>query len=138
MQTEDEVIAAVKKAAEELGRAPTLDWLLKYEKVSKYSIRKHFSDFRKCLEAAGLYYHRQGYELNDKELFTDWAGVVRLLGKVPSIVDYRAHGHYSDRPMNRRFRAWSNLPAGMPECARKEGQEEGGKDGRAIVTRHSQ
>src|SRR4029077_20696150 len=138
MQSEEEVIAAVKAAAEELGRAPSLDWLLKHEKVTKYSIRKHFSEFRKCLEAAGLYSHRQGYELSDKELFTDWAAVVRRLGKAPSIVDYRAHGRYTERPLLRRFRAWINLPPGILQCARQMGLEEEWKDVLEIVAGHLQ
>ncbi len=136
MQTRDEVIAAVKAAAEELGRAPSLDWLLKYDRVTKYSIRKHFSEFRKCLEAAGLYSHRQGYQLTDRELFTDWGCVVRLLGKVPSIVDYRAHGHYTERPLLRRFQSWTYVPLGMLECAREEGLEEEWKDVLEIIASH--
>src|ERR1051326_1599951 len=62
MQTQDEVIAAVKAAAEELGRVPSLEWLVKYDKVSEYAVKKHFGHFRKCLETAGLQPHRHGYE----------------------------------------------------------------------------
>jgi len=136
MQTRDEVIAAVKKAAEELGRVPTFDWLVRHEKVTQHAIRKHFGEFRYCLDAASLRRHRQGYEVNDKELFTDWAGVGRVLGKVPSIVDYRACGRYSERPLLRRFRGWMNVGLGMLECARQEGLEEEWKDMLEIIEKH--
>lgn len=136
MQTRDEVIAAVKKAAEALSRVPTFEWLVRHEKVTQHAIRKHFGEFRYCLDAAGLRRHRQGYEVNDKELFTDWAGVVRTLGKVPSIVDYRACGRYSERPLLRRFRGWMNVPQGMLECAHREALEEEWKDVLDIIEKH--
>jgi len=136
MQTQDEVIAAVKKAAEELGKVPTLDWLLKYQKVSEYAVKKHFGHFRNCLDAAGLKHNRQGCELKDKELFMDWASVVRVLGKVPSMAEYTAHGRYSRQPLHRRFGSWLNLPGEMLEYARKEGLGEEWKDVLEIVARH--
>ena len=44
MQSEEEIIAAVKAAAEELGRVPTFEWLVRHQKVTQYAIRKHFGD----------------------------------------------------------------------------------------------
>jgi Homing endonuclease associated repeat len=136
MQTRDEVIAAVKAAAEELGRVPTLQWLLRYDKVREYAIKKHFGRFRKCLEAAGMEPHRHGYEVGDRELLSDLARVVRLLGRIPSMTDYVTHGGYSQQPMRRRFGSWINLPAALVDFARKEGLQEEWNDVLDIAARH--
>ena len=60
-----------------------------------------------------------------KELFIDWAGIVRREKKVPTITDYELHSRYSVRPLARRFGLWVNVPAGMLEYAKKEGLERG-------------
>ena len=138
MQTRDEVIAAVKAAAEELGRVPTLDWLTTNERLQKYSIKKHFVDFRTCLQAAGLNPNRHGYALTDKELFANWAEVARRVGKAPSIVEYRANGRYSESPLLRRFGSWGRVAYGMLEYGRKEGLEDEWKDVLEIAARQVQ
>lgn len=134
--TREEVIAAVKKAAEESGEVPTLEWLLKHAYVTKHAIRRHFGHFREALGACRLKHHRQGYQLPNRELLADWAAVVRQLGKIPSVIDYQSHGRYSIQPLTRRFGGWPYVPAGLMECARKEGLEEEWKDVMEIVTNH--
>ena len=57
-----------------------------------------------------------------KDLFTDWAGIVRR-GEYPTITDYELHSRYSVRPLARRFGFWVNVPAGMLEYAKQEGLE---------------
>src|ERR1051326_7708954 len=136
MQTRDEVIAAVKKAAEELGRAPSLHWLVKHNRVTRPAVKKHFPEFRKCVQALRVQSQGGGYELTEKELFADWSRVVRLLKKVPSVVDYLNHGHYSHRPLIKRFKSWNDVPLGMLEWARTECREEDWNDVLEIVSTH--
>src|SRR5262249_33439812 len=67
--------------------------------------------------AKGL--ERRGtYRLDLGSLFADWAGVVRELGKVPTLAEYEIHAKYSCRPLLRHYGGWGHVPGGMLEYAR--------------------
>src|SRR5215472_14362686 len=69
-------------------------------------------------------------------LFPDWAGVVRKLGRVPTMMDYRLHGRYSSRPLVRHFGGWTHVPAGMLEYSRGERVGDDWKDVLDVVAKH--
>ncbi len=124
----EEVIAAIRKCAEDLGHVPTLDELLRVTKMSKYAVRGNFGPYRKALEACGLERHGCGYKVEMKDLFLDWARVTRLLGKVPSMLDYELHGRYTTKPLVRHFGGWTHVPAGLLCYARESQLEDEWKD----------
>ncbi|HEY2915320.1 MAG TPA: hypothetical protein VGK21_18290 [Candidatus Angelobacter sp.] len=121
--TKEEIIAAVKECAANLGHAPSLAEFRKMSQISKARIRKSFGTFTQLLTAGGLEVQGPGHMVEMKDLFTDWAGIVRREKKVPTITDYELHSRYSVRPLARRFGFWVNVPAGMLEYAKQEGLE---------------
>jgi hypothetical protein len=110
--SKEEVIAAIKKATEELGHVPSLNELAGTGRVSKHAIRRHFGQYLRALDACGLERNGHGYKLSPKALFEDWMRLARQLGKIPSIIDYDAHGRYSVTPL--RKAVWR-----VVKCARR-------------------
>jgi hypothetical protein len=118
--SKEEVIAAIQESAARLGHAPTFTEVQRATQMSKHEIRKHFLTYAKALSECGLQRTGPGYELDAKTLFLDWAGLVRKLGKLPTIAEYQMHGSYSVRPLIRRYGGWVHVPAGLQDFAREE------------------
>ncbi|HEY2496248.1 MAG TPA: hypothetical protein VGK24_04195 [Candidatus Angelobacter sp.] len=121
--TKEEIIAAVKACAEKLGRAPNAIEFHAATGISKYEIRKTFGTHTRMLKEGQLQCGGSGYRVSLRELFLDWAHIVRSLGKVPTMAEYEQMGKYSIRPLMTRYQGWGHVPAGMRECARQEGLE---------------
>ena len=134
--TKEELMAAIKECAATLGHVPSFPELQVKMKVSKRALRKHFGTYMEALRACGLERRGSGYEVSQKLLFQDWAGLVRKLGKVPTITDYEQHGEYSLSPMLRCYGSWKQLPEGMWEYARKEGLESEWEDVLHLIAEH--
>ena len=133
--SKEEVIAIIQQCAKDIGHVPSLLELLKISPVRRHAIRKNFVSYREALVQSGL--ERQGtYRLDLGSLFTDWAGVVRELGKVPTLGEYEIHAKYSCRPLLRHYGGWGNVPAGMLEYARGEELETDWKDVLDVVADH--
>jgi Homing endonuclease associated repeat len=115
----EDVIAAIQKCAEELGHVPSLDELLRITGISKYLVRRNFGPYTKALEACGLERHGCGYKVDMRNLFLDWAAIVRKLGKVPSMLDYELHGKYTTKPLIRHYGGWTHVAAGLMGYARE-------------------
>jgi hypothetical protein len=133
----DEVIAIIQQCAKDIGHVPSLLELLKISPVRRHAIRKNFVSYREALAQSGL--ERRGtYRLDLGSLFTDWAGVVRELGKVPTLGEFEIHAKYSCRPLLRHFGGWGHVPAGMLEYAKEAGLEAAWKDVLDVVAGHLQ
>jgi hypothetical protein len=94
--------------------------------------------YAKALTECGLQRTGPGYEVDLKILFMDWAGLVRKLGKVPTMAEYEMHGSYSVRPLIRRYRGWVHVPAGLMEFAREERLEGEWADVLDVIARHKE
>ena len=134
--TKEELIATIKECAERLGHVPSFPELQVTMKVSKRAVRAAFGTYTEALRACGLERRGAGYEVSQRTLFLDWGGLVRKLGKVPTITDYEQHGEYSLSPMMRCYGSWKQLPEGMWEYARKEGLEGEWEDVFKVVAAH--
>jgi hypothetical protein len=134
--TKEEVIETVKKATEELGRIPTYDELVRSNRVKKQAIRRHFGQYRAVLEACGLEVRGSGHKLGLKMLFLDWAAVVRKLGKVPTLLEYKMHGKHCAKPLTRYFGGWPHVPAGLLRYAQEQGLEGEWKGEMEVITRY--
>jgi hypothetical protein len=117
----DEIISVIQKHSKKLGRTVQLTELVKSTKISRRAIRTHFGNYAETLRACGLEGQGYGYRLRVKDLFLDWAKVVRKLGKVPTVADFELHGKYSYRPFGRVFAGWKDIPSGMIAYANKGG-----------------
>lgn len=134
--TKEEIIAVVLSCTQEIGHAPSVGELITRTKVSIYGIKKYFGNYKRLLEACGLERGGSGYVVGLESLFPDWAGVVRKLGRVPTMMDYQLHGRYSSRPLVRHFGGWPHVPAGMLEYGRAEKMGEDWKDVLDVVAKH--
>ena len=121
MHKRDEIIAAIKRCAEKLGRAPRQAELRRATKISWYQVYKHFRGMRQAVRAAGLEPGPRGGALDVNVLTLDWARVVRKLGRLPSRGIFRpwnpSCGHAA--------RAHRLEPDGAQVCAAGEGVSSG-------------
>lgn len=136
--SKEEVIAAIQESAARLGHVPTFTEVRRTMKMSKHEIRKHFLTYANALNECGLQRTGPGYEVDAKILFLDWAGLVRKLGKLPTMAEYEMHGSYSVRPLIRRYGGWVHVPAGLMEFAREERIEGEWADVLDVIARHKE
>jgi len=134
--TKEELTAALKDCTAKLGHAPNQAEFRTHTGISKNQVRKNFGTYKQMLFASEVERYGPGYTASLKSLFLDWARVARSLGKLPTIADYELHGRFSIRPLVRRFRTWSQAPAGLLEYAQKENLEEEWKDVLKIIVDH--
>jgi hypothetical protein len=136
--TKEEVVAAIHSCAARLGHTPSSTELRKHSNINKYDIRKTFGTHVKALAACGMEALGAGYEVQLKTLFLGWAGVVRELGKAPTMEEYDKRSKNSVRPLIRRAGSWTRVPLLMMEFAKREGLEGEFKDVLDIVAAHYQ
>jgi hypothetical protein len=131
--TKEEVLAAILDCTEKLGYVPSCNELRKHGKISREQLKKHFGTFTKALQQCNLKRRAVGKKLEMKDLFTDWAGVVRSLEKLPTVCEYEDRSKYSQRPLLARFGSWAQAPSGMRMYAEENSMTEEWKDVLAIV-----
>lgn len=123
--TKEELIAAMRECAEKLGHTPRfMELLAMFPNVKRKAIRREFESYAKALEASGLEGRGIGYCYPMKTLFRNWAGVVREIGRLPSMAEYEVYSRFSYQPLTRRFKSWLNVPRAMAQYAANEGLEE--------------
>ena len=108
MNKRDEIIAAIKRCAERLGRAPSQAEFRRASKISWYQVYKHFRGMRQAVRAAGLEPGPRGGALDVNALTLDWARVVRKLGRLPSRAEYCEHGIHHAGTLHARI-VWSQM-----------------------------
>ena len=108
MSKRDEIIAAIRKIAERLGRAPSQAEFRKESKISWHQVYKHFRGMRAAVRAAGLEPGPRGGPLDENALVLDWARVVRELGRLPSRAEYVERGKHHSGTLHTRL-GWSQM-----------------------------
>jgi hypothetical protein len=126
--TKEEIIACIRSCAEELGRVPTVANLKEMKKVSLKTIRRFYGRYSEALREAGFDPLGQGYRVDLKTLFEDWAGVARRVGKLPSISAYNKYSRYSVGPLLTRMGGWTEVPRGLLQFVRESGIGQGWED----------
>ncbi|MCU1333863.1 MAG: hypothetical protein JWM08_2855 [Candidatus Angelobacter sp.] len=121
--TKEEIIAAIRNCADELGRVPTVAELKAMRRVTLRTIRRFFGRYADALREAGFDPHGAGYKLDLDTLFQDWAGVARRVGKLPGLVEYSKESRYSVGPLLTRFGGWTEVPRGLLQFVREKGLE---------------
>jgi hypothetical protein len=103
------ILAAIKRAARELGRAPSRGELKRLTGVSHYRVLAEFRTLREAVRAAGLEPNRKGERISTEELVKDWKRVERKLGRRPSRSEYVREGRYSAGALTARFGSWGKI-----------------------------
>jgi len=110
--SKEEIIAAVQKCAVKLERTPRLEDL-RAANINSYKVRMRFGNYMRLLAEAGLDATGMGHPVEQRALFLDWAGIVRKMKKIPTIVQYEQQSKYSVRPLAGRYQGWRKVAAGM-------------------------
>lgn len=113
----DEIIALLKKVAEELGHRPNQFEFWQMAKAKKEHMRRLFGSYRELVQEAGFEALGPGYHLTTEQLLTDWAVVARKMGKAPTVMQYNKAGKYSHRAFRMRWKSWHAVPAVVVEWA---------------------
>ncbi len=113
----EEIIALLKKVAEELGHRPNQYEFWQIAGAKKEHMRRLFGSYRELVQEAGFEALGPGYHLTVDQLLEDWAAVTRRLGKAPTVLQYDKAGKYSHRAFRVRWKSWQDVPAAMMEWA---------------------
>jgi len=119
----EEIIAAINKCAQEVGRCPTLSEQLELSRVNRRDLNKVFGNYTAAVRICGME-PRGRRPTALANLFQDWAGIVRKLKKVPTIDDYGRESAYSTKPLINRFRGWRNVAPMMLAYIERQRLEE--------------
>ncbi|MBZ5492129.1 MAG: hypothetical protein LAO76_14445 [Acidobacteriia bacterium] len=133
-KTKEEIMSAITRCAEKLGRVPSLTDLQRTSKVSESAIRKHFGKYSWALRDCKLRTEGDSRKADMPDLFRDWATVARQLKKIPSVLEYTHLGNYSETPLRMRFGSWKHVPYGLKQYAEKHGLAEEWKDILELIT----
>jgi HNH endonuclease len=134
--TKEEVMTTIKECVASLGHIPSTGELETITGLTKHDIRRTHGTYRQALTACGLEGRGSGHRQSLDALFKDWAGVVRRLGKIPTVTDYDLEGAFSSGAIKNRFGSWTEAPEGILAYARRAGLEEGWKDVVDMVLAH--
>ncbi len=118
----EKIVAAIRRAAEEVGRAPSRGELRRITGVSHYRVLAEFPTLREAVRAAGLEPNPKGEKISTEDLLSDWKRVAEKLGRRPSRAEYVREGRYSAGALTVRFGSWSgigNIHHGGTETRRK-------------------
>ena len=113
----DEVLNAIRKAAETLGRPPSRAEFKSASGMTEYHVLKHFPSWREAVHAAGLEPHSANQPLDPHVLLKDWGELVRHVRRIPTRDQYRRDGHFSPGVFEKKFGPWSTIPAKFREFA---------------------
>jgi len=105
----EKIVAAIRRAAEELGRAPSRGELRRITGISHYRVLAKFSTLRDAVRAAGLEPNPKGEKISTEDLLSDWKRVAEKLGRRPSRAEYVREGRYSAGVLTVRFGSWSAI-----------------------------
>jgi hypothetical protein len=109
--TKKRIIAELKKAARELGRAPSSRMFYHHSGISRSQVAWLFQTYRDAVRAAGLQPNQMGMRVETAVLLEDWGRVAREVGRIPARDDYERSGSYSRRCFTGRFQSWVEVPA---------------------------
>jgi len=120
--TKQEMMDAITGCAEKLERTPSIFEVMKMAQVSRRQIRAEFGSFTQALRECNLERATSsGQKVLLEPLFVDWAGVVRKVGKAPSMSEYEALSKYSCKPLIRCFGSWRQVTYGLTQFAEGRG-----------------
>ncbi|HET6845048.1 MAG TPA: hypothetical protein VFK06_25690 [Candidatus Angelobacter sp.] len=129
-----DIIAALRRAAEQLGKTPTRGELNRVTGINYYRVQLKFRSFNEAIRAAGLEPHPKGRKITTKDLLRDWRRVKKKLGRRPTRAEYMREGKYSAQALIHRFGAWQKI--GGPVIVRPQ-RRHGRNSGPPQALQHS-
>jgi hypothetical protein len=115
----EEILKAIRVCGRELGRTPSLRELRLMAGVPAQAVYRRLGSLREALEMAGLRAIGPGFSPAEPALLLDWAAVARKLQKVPSVMEYKRTGRFSNKPFHTRYGNWIRVPEAFKGFVRK-------------------
>ena len=129
----EEVVAAIRKAAGELGRAPSRGELRRIAGLSHYMVLAEFKTLRDAVRAAGLKPNPKGEKISTADLIQDWKRVGKKLGRRPSRAEYVREGKYSAGTFVARFGSWGKVGSRLPKMPKNSKLKTENRKGRELT-----
>ncbi|HEY2496168.1 MAG TPA: hypothetical protein VGK24_03790 [Candidatus Angelobacter sp.] len=135
----EKILAAIRRAAEELGRAPSRGELRRITGVSHYKVLAEFTTLREAVRAAGLEPNPKGEKISTEALLEDWKRLAEKMGRRPSRAEYVREGRYSAGAFVARFGSWGKISTTEDTHNRRAGKSvhHGGTETRRKAKRGS-
>jgi hypothetical protein len=108
--TKEELLAAVRSCAEKVGHVPTFPEFYKMTKIKRYWFKRFFLGQAHAFREAGLEVTGSGNRIQTLKMLEDWARVVRQLQKLPSAIEYKRFGRFSNTTLTGRCGTWKSIP----------------------------
>lgn len=134
----EEMISLMKQLTQQNGEAPTFEGFCTAANVTARTLRKNFGTWSSALQQAGLKRQGSGYPVPMDQLFRDWGGVVRRLGKIPTVSEYDRFGKHCAKPFQTRFGGWPQVPTALQVFAEKNGLAEDWQDVMEVIRAHQE
>jgi Homing endonuclease associated repeat len=120
--TQSEVLAAIRKAANDLGRIPSKREFMAHSGLVEYHVLSNFPSWVEAVRAAGLDIQPGNVKLGPEPLLEDWGRLVRRLRRIPTRMTYRREGSHSANTFDKHVGPWSAIPTAFRKWA--HGKEE--------------
>ncbi|SRR6266481_304880 len=104
-----DIIAALRRAAGQLGKIPKRGELNRVTGINYYRVQLKFRSFNEAIRAAGLEPHPKGRKITTKDLLRDWRRVKKKVGRRPTKAEYTREGKYSAQALIHRFGSWQKI-----------------------------
>jgi len=131
--TREEILTAIRKLAEKLGRVPSLEELKTMTPVGRRAVRRLFTTYANALRECGMKSRASCPRILMSQLFEDWAKVAQQLKRLPTAVEYDQIGAYSIRPLQKRCGSWGRVPHMMMRYAQEHGLDQQWPDVMALA-----
>ncbi|HZI57140.1 MAG TPA: hypothetical protein VFF39_10215 [Verrucomicrobiae bacterium] len=119
--TKQEIMAAIKECARNLGHTPNVSELTRITGIRRRAIQRHFGTYIWALHECHLERRGPGGKVGLEDLLRDWARITRKLKKIPGVMEYRHFGKHSETPLRIRYRSWKQVPQSFKKYAEKHG-----------------
>ena len=118
-----QILSAIKKTRAKLKRAPTRKEFNRLSGMTASQVKWAFGSYQAGLRAAGVRKLGPGGRIGTTQLLEDWGGVVREVGRHPSVNEYRSLGKYSEVSLISRVGRWCNVRETFLGFVRSNGLE---------------
>ena len=136
--TREGMIAAVLACMEKVGHVPNVSELERHTDITRHDMIGLFGSYAATLKECGLKRTGSGMRIESKDLFLDWAKVVRAQKRIPKLHEYELDGLHSEVPFRKRFGTWGNVPKSMKRYAMENGLMEEWQDVIELIDNHVQ
>lgn len=120
--TPTDVLAAIRKAANDLSKIPSRHEFIAHSGITEYHVLKHFPSWVEAVRAAGLDIRPANVKLGPDPLLEDWGQLVRRLRRIPTRTMYQREGNFSPGTFDKHVGCWSAVPGAFRTWA--QGKEQ--------------